>query len=64
MLQVYIGDKLRIRDTKNNLFEGEAIYVESADYSESGEYEIVMEKSTGGFKVLKESNITSIDYLE
>lgn len=64
MRQVFIGDQLRVHDKKGNIFEGEAIYVESAEFSDSGENEIVIEKNIGGFKVLTESNISSIEYLD
>ena len=63
MMDLYIGDQLRVRDKRNNIYEGEAIYVESAELSDSGEDEVVIEKFTGGFKVLTESKIASIELL-
>ena len=60
MRQVFIGDQLRIKDKDGHLYEGEAIYVEAADLSDSGENEIVLEKYSGGIRVFTESSIESI----
>lgn len=61
--QLYIGEKIRIQEINGNVYEGEIIGVDTAQWSESGEDELIVADDSGSFDMFAESAIEDIEVL-
>ncbi len=61
--QFYIGAQVRLIDSENNAYEGEIIGMDSAEWSESGEDEIILGETSGSFGMFAVSKIRTIELL-
>ena len=61
--QLYIGEKIRIQEINGNVYEGEIIGVDTAQWSESGEDELIVADDSGSFDMFTESAIEDIEVL-